>query len=227
MAGFMDKLSNLGNKVAEKTTNFGNMVAEKTNSSTENIKLSGSIKEEERCINENYIAIGKKYREVYGAEPAPEFAGILADITRREALINEYKLRIQQNKGKTNCKNCGAEIDAVAAFCTNCGTKNPMAEEIARRKAEAAAQAQAQAAAQAQARAEAMAAQAAAQSARAAAQAEAAQTAANAQSYATAAAEKNAENTAENITAPVFCKNCGTAIVPGNAFCTNCGTRVE
>lgn len=198
MASFFDK-------VADKVNNLGNKVAQKTTTSTENIRLSSSVKDEERQINETYMAIGKKYREIFGENPAPEFAELIADIEKREALVNEYRKKIQQNKGKTNCENCGNEIEATAPFCAKCGTKNPMAEEIARAKAEAEARAKAEEEAKAQATA-----------------------AVNAQTAQTAAETSAAPaNNAPAESAPVFCKNCGNAIAAGNVFCTNCGTRVD
>lgn len=213
MASFFDKF-------ADKVNDLGNKVAQKTTTSTENIRLSSSVKEEERQINDSYVAIGKKYRELFGANPAPEFAELIADIEKRETLVNEYRKKIQQNKGKTNCESCGYEIEATAPFCAKCGAKNTMAEEIARAKAEAEEKAKAEAEAKAQA-----AAQASAQAAAAQAQATAD---VNAQTAQTAAATSTApvDNTAAESTA-VFCKNCGNAIATGNVFCTNCGTRVD
>lgn len=199
MASFFDNL-------ADKVNNIGNKVVEKTTSSTENIRLSNAIKEEERQINEDYLAIGKKYRELFGNSPEPDFAQFISDIVRREAVIEENRKKIQKNKGKTTCENCGTEIDAAAAFCTKCGTKNPIADEIAREKAEAQAHA-------AEAKAQAAAANAAAVSAQAQAAAD------------TAAQMQTDPSPAANET--VFCKNCGNAITAGNAFCTNCGTRVD
>ncbi|MBQ8514853.1 MAG: hypothetical protein IJ496_05590 [Ruminococcus sp.] len=142
MASFLDKLvttvNDLGNKVVTKTTN-----------STENLKLTNSIKDEERQIAKAYQEIGKKYREMYGAAPAPEFAALLDDIAKREVLIAEYRKKVQQNKGKMNCPSCGAEMDCTSPFCAGCGAKNAVAEEIARAKAEAAAKAAAEAEAKA------------------------------------------------------------------------------
>lgn len=217
MASFFDNL-------ADKVNNIGNKVVEKTTSSTENIRLSNAIKEEERQINEDYLAIGKKYRELFGNSPEPDFAQFISDIVRREAVIEENRKKIQKNKGKTTCENCGTEIDAAAAFCTKCGTKNPIADEIAREKAEAQAQAAAEAAAKAQAKAEAQA--HAAEAKAQAAAANAAAVSAQAQAAADTAAQMQTDpSPAANET--VFCKNCGNAITVGNAFCTNCGTRVD
>lgn len=207
MASFLDKFAN-------KVNDLGNKVVEKTTNSTENIRLTNSIKDEERQITNAYQEIGKKYRELHGADPAPEFAEFLNDIAKREMLIAEYRKKIQQNKGKMNCQTCGAEIECTAAFCAKCGTKNPVAEEIARAKAEAEAKAAAEAAAKAQAQAQ-------AQAAKAQADAAAAQA---------AAVQNTAAETGAAPEAPVsktFCKNCGSAIADGNIFCTNCGTRQD
>lgn len=217
MASFFDNL-------ADKVNSLGNKVVEKTTSSTENIRLSNAIKEEERQINEDYLAIGKKYRELFGASPEPAFADFISDIVRREAVIEENRKKIQKNKGKTTCTNCGTEIDSTAAFCDKCGTKNPVADEIAREKAEAEAKAAAEAAAQAQAKAEAEA--HAAQAAAEAAAANAASVAAQAQAAADTAAQIQPDSSSAG-TETVFCKNCGSAITDGNVFCTNCGTRID
>lgn len=216
MASFFDNL-------ADKVNDLGNKMFEKTTNTTENIRLSNSIKEEERQINENYMAIGKKYRELFGSSPEPDFSGFIADIVRREALIEEYRKKIQKNKGRTTCQNCGTEIDAVSAFCDKCGAKNPVADEIAREKAEAEAKAQAEAAAKAKAQAEAEAHAAKAKAEAAAANAEA--VAAQAQAAAETAEKIKADSS--DTTEKVICKNCGTAVLDGNVFCTNCGTRID
>lgn len=150
MASFFDKFAN-------KVNELGNKVVEKTSNSTENIRLTTSIKDEERQIANAYQEIGKKYRELCGSNPAPEFAGFLEDIEKREVLIAEYRKKIQQNRGRMNCESCGNEIECTAVFCAKCGAKNPVAEEIAKAKAEAEAKAAAEkAAAEAAAKAEAV-----------------------------------------------------------------------
>lgn len=216
MASFFDNL-------ADKVNNLGNKVVEKTTTSTENIRLSNSIKEEERLINENYLAMGKKYRELFGSSPEPEFSVYIDDILRREALIEEYRKKIQKNKGKTTCTNCGSEIDSSMAFCDKCGTKNPVAEELAREKAEAEAKAQAEAEAQAQAQAEAEARAAKAQAEAAAANAQAVYEQSKAADETAAISQADSSDD----TKKVFCKKCGSAIIDGNVFCTNCGTRAD
>lgn len=135
MASFLDKF-------ASKVNDLGNKVVEKTTSSTENIRLNNSIKDEKRQIANDYEEIGKKYRSMFGSNPAPEFAQLLADIEKREVLVAEYRKKIQQNRGKINCPNCGAEMEYTAAFCASCGAKNAAAEEAAKAKAEAEAQAE-------------------------------------------------------------------------------------
>lgn len=208
MASFLDKFVNT-------MSDFGNKVAEKTTSSTENIRLTNSVKDEERQIANAYQEIGKKYREMYGANPAPEFAALLDDIAKREILVAEYRKKIQQNKGKMNCQSCGKEIECTAAYCAGCGAKNPVAEEIARAKAEAEAKAAAERAAR----------EAAAREAQAKAQA-AAQTVE--MPKAETAAETVIEAVAEEIKPVVkTCSNCGKEVAEGNLFCTGCGTRQD
>ncbi len=190
MASFFDnfasKMNEIGNKVVTATTN-----------STENIRLTNSIKDEERQIANDYKEIGMKYRELFGAAPAPEFTALLQDIAKREILISEYRKKVLQNKGKVTCSSCGVEIESSCAFCTNCGTKNPVAEEIARAKAEADAQAAAKEAVNEQT-----------------------------ETVEASAPAPAAENT-ESVTPEIVCKNCGNPIAEGNVFCTNCGTRQD
>ncbi len=229
MASFFDNFANKMNEI-------GNKVVTATTNSTENIRLTNSIKDEERQIANDYKEIGIKYRELFGADPAPEFAALLQDIAKREILISEYRKKVLQNKGKVTCSNCGTEIESACAFCTNCGTKNPVAEEIARAKAEAEARAKAEAEAKAKAKAEAEAAKAQAQ-AEAKAKAQAAEAEAvkeQAEAAANTAAETGAApapapfaEKAEVVTPEIVCKNCGTPIADGNVFCTNCGTRQD
>ncbi len=233
MASFFDNLT-------DKMNVLGNKIVDATTSSTENIKLSNAIKTEERQIADNYKEIGIKYRELFGSDPAPEMAALIQDIAKREMLIAEYRKKIQQNKGKVVCTGCGAEIDSTTSFCTKCGTKNPVAEEIAKAKAEAAAKAQAEAEAKAKAQADAAAAKAKAQAEAAAkaqnAQTEAAQAQVN-QTAETAAATGAApspapasEKAAPEVIEPevtVSCKNCGSPVAADCVFCTNCGNRLD
>ncbi len=222
MASFFDNLT-------DKMNVLGNKIVDATTSSTENIKLSNAIKTEERQIADNYKEIGIKYRELFGSDPAPEMVALIQDIAKRETLIAEYRKKIQQNKGKVVCTGCGAEIDSTTSFCTKCGTKNPVAEEIAKAKAEAAAKAQAEAEAKAKAQAEAA---AKAQNAQTeAAQAQVNQTAETA--AATGAAPSPApasEKAAPEVIEPevtVSCKNCGSPVAADCVFCTNCGNRLD
>ena len=203
MASFLDKF-------ASKVNDLGNKVVEKTTSSTENIRLNNSIKDEERQIANDYEEIGKKYRSMFGSNPAPEFAQLLADIEKREVLVAEYRKKIQQNRGKINCPNCGAEMEYTAAFCASCGAKNAAAEEAAKAKAEA----EAKAAAEAKAKAEAKAAAEAKAKAEAQAETAAPETAALETEAAAPAGEKT-------------CSACGTTIAADNLFCTNCGARQD
>ncbi|MBO5226702.1 MAG: zinc ribbon domain-containing protein [Ruminococcus sp.] len=204
MANFFDKFVNT-------MSDFGNKVSEKTTSSTENIRLTNAVKNEERQIANAYQEIGKKYRELYGANPAPEFAAFLDDISKREILVTEYRKKIQQNKGKMPCQSCGKEIECTAAFCAGCGAKNPVAEEIARAKAEAEAKAAAERAAR----------EAAAREAQAKAQAAA-------QSVDMPQAAPVVDVAAEDVK-PIAktCPNCGKEVAEGNLFCTGCGTRQD
>lgn len=212
MANFFDKFVNT-------MSDFGNKVAEKTTSSTENIRLTNSVKDEERQIANAYQEIGKKYREMYGADPAPEFAALLDDIAKREILVAEYRKKIQQNKGKMPCQTCGKEIECTAAYCAGCGAKNPVAEEIARAKAEAEAKAAAERAAR----------EAQAREAQAKAQAAAQAAVQNVEMPKTEeAAETIIEAVAEEVKPAVkTCSNCGKEVAEGNLFCTGCGTRQD
>jgi uncharacterized OB-fold protein len=198
MASFLDTF-------ASKVNDLGNKVAAKTSNSTENFRLSNEVKNEERQIASDYQEIGKTYRQLYGDNPDPAFADLLRDITQREAIVAEHQKKIQTNKGRVNCPSCGAEIDARAVFCTACGAKNPVAEELERAQAAAQAEKAAQEAARAQA-----------------------QAAAQAQAEAASAAASAAATAATNATAAMkTCKACGASIGADNLFCTNCGTRQD
>lgn len=108
----------------KKVSELSGSVMEKTKTSTENLRLNKAIGDEEKSIAQAYQEIGRKYRQLFGENPLPEFADLLAEIERREAVVAEYRSKVQQNRGKVPCAGCGTEIAVTSAFCPTCGAKN-------------------------------------------------------------------------------------------------------
>ena len=89
------------------------------------------------------------YENLKDDAPA-EIAEKMAAIDNALADIERCKAEIMKLKGSVKCEQCGAEVDAEAAFCPNCGAKTPepvvdiideeeikeVQEEVAEEKAE-------------------------------------------------------------------------------------------
>ena len=117
MASFFD---NLGDKL----NSMGKGIADKAKEVTDTTKLNSQIRDEEKKIQNIYVAIGQQYYNQTRENPAPEYAELFQSLVACEKLIAQYKLEVQKIKGVCTCANCGAEIDVNASFCPSCGAKN-------------------------------------------------------------------------------------------------------
>ncbi|MCC8110769.1 MAG: zinc ribbon domain-containing protein [Ruminococcus sp.] len=197
MASFFNRL---GKTISDTT----NSVVKKTKSSTNTMRLNGQINEEERNINNAYLAIGKEYVNLHRDDNEPVFSEQCQKIAESRQKIFEDQEQIRKNKHILLCENCGAEMRETILFCTVCGAENPVGKRLKEERDAAEAVAQAQAAARAAAQAQAA--------------AEQAQAAVN-------TAASTVSTTATEV--KDVCPNCGATKAGDAKFCTTCGYRYE
>ena len=116
---------NLGGTLAAK----GKDVAEKAKEIAEVNRLNGQIHTQKHAAEKIYIEIGKMVsgqREDLSALNVTEHLEKLDSIQAEIARLQKEVLRV---KGVRQCENCKAEISGNMAFCPECGSPVPAAEE--------------------------------------------------------------------------------------------------
>lgn len=88
-------------------------------------KLNSQIKEEERVMQNAYIAIGKIYADLHRADFEEAFAAELAVIFSCEEKIEGYHCKIMETRGLIRCNECGAEVAKDHVYCPQCGKPLP------------------------------------------------------------------------------------------------------
>ena len=113
------------NKAKEKIAKTSGDVAKKAKDLTEIAKLNSQISANESTIKATYSEIGKYVYENLKDDAPAEIAEKMAVIDNALAEIESFKAEILKLKGSIKCEQCGAEVDAEAAFCPSCGAKTP------------------------------------------------------------------------------------------------------
>lgn len=117
--GFKETIDQLGQKV-------GGAVAkaqDSTKTFTEKTKLKAKINSENAKINEIYKSIGKKYFEIFAANPNEELAGFIAEINQSNEIIKSYNAQLAALEDVIYCTSCGVQLSKDSEFCSKCGAK--------------------------------------------------------------------------------------------------------
>lgn len=93
-------------------------------------RLNSLISDEEKNIDNVYYQLGKRYVSLYADDCEDAFTEMLEAIRESKKKIEDYKKQVHDVKGVLCCKNCGAEIQKDAAFCSSCGCPIPKVEDI-------------------------------------------------------------------------------------------------
>lgn len=107
---FGKRVSDLGQGVAAKTRNFSDIT-----------RLNSLISEQEQQITNAYLAIGQSYYANHKDDPEGEEQEKIAYINDALQRVAQYQEQIKLIRGIATCPNCGAEISAMAPFCSACG----------------------------------------------------------------------------------------------------------
>ncbi len=113
------------NKAKEKIAKTSGDVAKKAKDLTGIAKLNSQISTNENTIKATYSEIGKYVYENLKDDAPAEIAEKMVLIDNAVAEIERIKAEILKLKGSIKCEQCGAEVDAEAAFCPKCGAKTP------------------------------------------------------------------------------------------------------
>lgn len=111
------------NKLTSKISSGASVVANKTKDIAGTTKINFQISEDERQIENLFNQLGKKYYEENGKAVAPQYKGIIDQITELYEKIDVAKAAIQRLKGITVCESCGAELAEGTKYCPKCGAK--------------------------------------------------------------------------------------------------------
>ena len=121
--GFLEKVGGFAGKAGQKITKAASGAADKSKLLAEKAKLKSHISTENSNISKAYTELGKKYFEVFGQDPAEDFAEIVGKINDANAHIAELQQQLAALDVETTCPKCGASIKKDQQFCQSCGAK--------------------------------------------------------------------------------------------------------
>ncbi len=123
--GFMDKISDLSQKVGDGVVDTYKVIADKSGKMFEGAKLKMAISDKEDEANAMYIDIGKSLYASYkkGEEVDKNLAKECKKIDKINAEIAEMKKEYLVSKDLRECSKCGEVIPLSSAFCEKCGAK--------------------------------------------------------------------------------------------------------
>lgn len=121
--GFLEKVGGFAEKAGSKMSKAASGVADKSKLLAEKAKLKSQISSENSAITKAYTELGKKYFEIFGHEPAEDFAETVAKINESNAKIAELQQQLAALEVETVCPKCGASIKKDQQFCQACGSK--------------------------------------------------------------------------------------------------------
>lgn len=109
--------------LGKRITQTSQEVVQKTKDTAEVIKLNNMISDEEKCINNLYSEVGKKYFEIHFESYEQELEDMIIAIKEAKNKIEEYTEQVKRLKGIVRCPNCGGEVQYGTPFCSSCGTR--------------------------------------------------------------------------------------------------------
>lgn len=113
-------------KMGEKLAATGSELSHKAKELSSVVSLKSQIRNEENKITEIYRRIGEKYFLAHKDDENDIYAKDIAAIFAAQEGIKTLNEQINEIKGIRQCVECGADIDAEAAFCPKCGAKKSL-----------------------------------------------------------------------------------------------------
>lgn len=115
-------------ELGKKITDAGQGVAQSTKNFTEVNRLNSTIAEKEKQVTTLYTALGAAYYKAHATDPQAEEQETVAQIAALLTEIAAHQEEVKRIKGIGKCPSCGADVQAGAAFCQNCGAALPRPE---------------------------------------------------------------------------------------------------
>lgn len=125
-----EKLIKFGTNVKDSAEKLTKNAFDGSKKMTEKIKIQNKIRHAEAQLNEIYIAIGKKYEELYGNKSDVEFVQYMADIADARAQIAAARAELGALESASVCENCGRYVMESQKFCPYCGTKQEKDDKV-------------------------------------------------------------------------------------------------
>lgn len=122
----MSYFEKIGNSISSKSKE----IVQKAKDASEVSSLNSIIKTETQKIELNYKMMGKLYFEKYGSAPAEEFSEAVNAIKESTMKISQTQEMIKKIKTKRCCPNCMAPFKNGSQFCSKCGTKLVIEQEM-------------------------------------------------------------------------------------------------
>ncbi len=109
--------------IGKRITDVSQATIQKAKDTTETMRYSSLIADEEKSIRSLYIQLGELYYKENKDHAAGEYASIVDEINTAHSHIDEYNKKIDEIKNMGKCPKCGAAIASDDIFCASCGTK--------------------------------------------------------------------------------------------------------
>lgn len=121
-------------EIGRKISQTGQEAVKQTKMMANVAKYKANISALESKVRDAFVLIGKQYFEEHQNDPQAEQIDKMNEIAAYLKEIEEWKFKIQQEKGVQVCQQCGAEVSRESAFCSSCGAKieepkSPIVEE--------------------------------------------------------------------------------------------------
>ncbi len=117
------------NKISEKLSSGATAVSNSTKRMSEIAKLNSKINKNLSDVNSKYTEIGRIVKlELVDKIEHQEVKRLVSEIDALLTEVNESREKISDLKGVKVCSSCGAQVSRDAAFCPNCGAKQPVSE---------------------------------------------------------------------------------------------------
>lgn len=110
-------------EIGKKISQTGQEAVKQTKIMANVTKYKANISALENKVRDAFTLIGKQYFQDHQNDPEAEQIDKINEVAAYLKEIEEWKFKIQQEKGVVVCQQCGAEVNMESVFCNNCGAK--------------------------------------------------------------------------------------------------------